>query len=66
MKVAGSYRGRGVHEAARVAALAGGGEIVSTRATGEAAGIALVGAESRTVQLKGIAEPVEVVSIDWR
>ena len=59
------YKGRGVHEAARIAALADGGEIVASRATAEASP-ALAASEPRTVTLKGIEAPVEVVSIDWR
>jgi class 3 adenylate cyclase len=64
-QVGRSFRGKGVHEAARIAALAEGGEILASKAT--------VGSESpypasepRTVTLKGISEPVDVVSIDWR
>ena len=66
IRTGGSYRGRGVHEAARVAALAGGGEIVATRDTADAAGPSVSVADARKVQLKGIAEPVEVISIEWR
>ena len=60
-----NYRGRGVHAAARIGALAGGGEIVASRATAEAAG-ATKTSKPRVVELKGLSEPVEVVSIDWR
>jgi class 3 adenylate cyclase len=60
-----NYRGKGVHAAARIGALAGGGEIVASRATAEAAGATRV-SEARVVELKGLSEPVEVVSIDWR
>ena len=63
-QVESDFRGKGVHEAARIAALAEGGEIVASKAT--------VGSSSqypvtdpRTVTLKGISEPVEVVSVDW-
>lgn len=63
-QVEGDFRGKGVHEAARIAALAGGGEIVASRATvGSASHYAV--SEPRAVALKGISEPVEVVSIDW-
>jgi class 3 adenylate cyclase len=59
------FRGKGVHEASRIAALAEGGEIVASRATvGPSAQYPVT--EPRTVSLKGISEPVEVVSIDWR
>lgn len=60
------YAGVGVHEAARVGALAEGGEILTTRATLDAAASPYATGASRTVQLKGIAEPVEVVSVSWR
>ena len=63
-QVAQNFRGKGVHEAARIAALAGGGEILASRMT--AAGSRYQASEARTVTLKGIAEPVEIVSISWR
>jgi class 3 adenylate cyclase len=60
-----AYKGRGVHAAARIAALAAGGEIVASRETAEASpGVAA--SEPRSVALKGLDAPVEVVSIDWR
>ena len=61
----GSYFGKGVHEAARIGGLADAGEVLASRATADQlSGIS--GANGRTVQLKGIAEPVEVVSLTWR
>ena len=60
-----NYRGKGVHVAARVGALAGGEEIVASRESVAA----LTGVRTQTPrseQLKGISEPIEVVSIDWR
>jgi class 3 adenylate cyclase len=59
-----AYRGRGVHEAARIGALAGEGEVLASWATLEAEG--LDGAGRREVQLKGLARPVEVASVVWR
>lgn len=59
------YRGKGVHLAARIGALAGGEEIIASRSTVEALSGVRTG-ESRSEQLKGIADPVEVVAIDWR
>jgi class 3 adenylate cyclase len=59
------YSGLGVHAAARIAALAGPGEILTSAETvGELAGVET--SDPRTVQLKGIADPVDVVAIDWR
>ena len=60
------YRGRGVHAAARVAALADGGEIVvSSETLADAAAPPPTG-DRRSVPLKGLEEPVEVAWIDWR
>lgn len=61
------YSGQGVHVAARIGAVAGAGEILASSAlvTGIDRASVTVG-EPRTVELKGIAEPVEVVAIDWR
>ena len=59
------YSGLGVHAAARIAALAGPGEILTSAETvGEVAGVET--SDPRTVQLKGIADPVDVVAIAWR
>jgi class 3 adenylate cyclase len=60
------YAGVGVHQAARVAALARDGEIVVTRATLDAIERPIVAGDPRTVELKGIAAPVEVLSVTWR
>jgi class 3 adenylate cyclase len=60
------YRGKGVHVAARVGALAGAGEILATRQSlPDEAGRHSVG-DSRTITLKGISEPAEVVTVEWR
>jgi class 3 adenylate cyclase len=60
------YAGVGVHEAARVAALAQGGEILVTRETLATLARDFPTGQSRTVELKGIPEPVEVVTVAWR
>lgn len=62
-QVENNFRGRGVHEAARIAALAEGGEILASR---ETAGDYPGASGARTVTLKGISDPVEVVAVDWR
>jgi class 3 adenylate cyclase len=59
------YSGKGVHEAARVGALGGPGEIYASLATARLVD-GLAHSEPRTVTLKGISDPVEVVTIDWR
>ena len=63
---ASGYKGRGVHEAARIAAVAEGGEIVASRETADSEGGRFASSEPRTVQLKGLEKPLEVVSIAWR
>jgi class 3 adenylate cyclase len=52
-----------VHEAARIAALAEGGEILASRDT--AADSRFPKSEPREVSVKGISEPIEIVSVDW-
>ena len=60
-----NYMGMGVHTAARVGAVAEGGEIVASVTSVEGLeGLDLN--DRRSVALKGIAEPVEIVSIGWR
>jgi class 3 adenylate cyclase len=59
------YTGQGVHMAARIGALAGGGEILAST-------VSLDGAtrfrlsEPRSENLKGFAEPVELAAVQWR
>lgn len=60
------YGGKGLHQAARVGALAGAEEIIASLETLEAAGRGVSASEPRAVTLKGISEPVKVVAIDWR
>jgi len=62
----GSYRGKGVHEAARIGSAAEAGEILASRATIEASPRPVSASPPRPVTLKGISKPVEVVAIDWR
>ncbi len=64
-QVGKNFQGKGVHEAARIADLAEGGEILASKAT-IGAGMAHPLSEPRTVTVKGITEPIEVVAIDWR
>jgi len=64
-RVGGKYAGKGVHVAARLGALAEGGEILSSRSTVEEVdGIDV--SEARPVNLKGISGAVDVVSVAWR
>jgi class 3 adenylate cyclase len=61
----GNYGGREVHVAARVAGLAAADEILVTVSTTEQDATRTV-SEPRSVALKGVAEPVDVVRLDWR
>jgi len=63
-QVGRNFSGKGVHEAARIAALAGGDEILASRDT--AAGSRFPLSEPREVIAKGISEPIQVVTVDWR
>ena len=58
------YRGKGVHEAARIGAAAQDGEVLASWHTAEPCKFAL--SEPREMNLKGITEPVQVVSISWK
>jgi class 3 adenylate cyclase len=60
-----NYRGKGVHTAARIGAVAGGNELLASRASVEGLPDVPVG-EAQAVELKGLAEPVEVVAVGWR
>lgn len=64
-RLGAGWKGKGVHEAARIAGLAGGGEIVASARTLDARAPYPTSAVRRET-LKGIDEPVEVVTIDWR
>ena len=59
------YKGKGVHEAARIGALAGGEQIVASRETVAAAGH-VQASEPRIVQAPGLAEPIEIVTVQWQ
>ncbi len=60
-----SYKGKGVHEAARIAGLAEGDQILASRETTAAPG-RIVTSQPRTVRLAGLGEPVEIVTVEWR
>ncbi len=62
----GDWLGSGVHAAARIGALAGGGQILASQATLDADDHGYVTSESRTVSLKGISKAVQVATIEWR
>jgi class 3 adenylate cyclase len=60
------YGGQGVHIAARIGAAAGAAEILVSRETLEGVGSGFRLSDPRPQMLKGFAEPVDVVSVDWR
>jgi class 3 adenylate cyclase len=57
------YGGRGVHEAARIAALATGGEVLVSLRTVESAGSRHDVSDTRSALLKGLADPVDIASL---
>ncbi len=62
-----NYVGGGVHVAARVGAAAASEEILVTRPLVNAAGEARYRfAPPRSIRLKGVRDPVEVLAVDWR
>jgi class 3 adenylate cyclase len=63
-QVGKNFSGKGVHEAARIAALAEGDEILSSKGT--AADGRFPVSDPRTVTLRGTSEAMEVVSVEWR
>ncbi len=62
-QVGANFSGKGVHEAARIAALANGNEILASRRT---VSDRFAVSEPRMVTLKGISEPMEIVAVTWR
>jgi len=65
LRCGAAYRGKGVHVAARIARLAGGGEILASRDAVQASGTSVAASVSRAVELAGISEPVHVQRIEW-
>ncbi len=61
----GKYRGKGVHEAARIAALAGPGEILASQGTLAASSKRPDTFDPHPVTLKGISKPIQVAKIKW-
>ncbi|HEY8103601.1 MAG TPA: adenylate/guanylate cyclase domain-containing protein [Gaiellaceae bacterium] len=59
------YAGQGVHMAARIGALAQGGQVLVSVGSLDGAGQFRL-AERRSETLKGFEEPVELAAVDWR
>jgi class 3 adenylate cyclase len=62
-QVGRNFSGKGVHEAARIAALASGDEIYASAMTAVDSRFPV--SERRTVSLRGTSEPVDIVTVDW-
>jgi class 3 adenylate cyclase len=60
------FFGKGVHESARIGAIATGNEIVISASSLEGARCDLPLSEPRDVTLKGLMAPIRVVSLLWR
>jgi class 3 adenylate cyclase len=58
------YSGQAVHVSARVAALAGGGEILATAETLAEAGDVST-SDARSASVKGVTAPVSLAAISW-
>jgi len=63
-QVGQNYQGKGVNQASRIASVAAGSEIVASSET--VAGTKYRISGERTVELKGISQPVGVVTIEWQ
>lgn len=62
-QVGRNFTGKGVHEAARIAALADGGQILASVET--VTGTRFTFGEARSVTLRGTTDPIEVAPVDW-
>lgn len=60
------FAGKGVHTAARIMALAGPDEILVSQESLRGAPVRFPASEPRMLRLKGLADPVSVVSLHWR
>lgn len=61
----GDYGGKGVHETARIAAAAGAGEIVASRAALASAGDRFPVEDERSLTLRGLSDPLTVATVRW-
>jgi class 3 adenylate cyclase len=60
------FFGQGVHVAARVAAAGAAGQILATSRTMASVGDPYSASEAKSLALKGVAEPIDVVELSWR
>jgi class 3 adenylate cyclase len=61
-----SHTGLEVHKAARLSALAGGGEILASADVGQELSADIKLSSPRPVKIKGVADSFEVVAVDWQ
>jgi class 3 adenylate cyclase len=61
-----AYRGKGVHAAARIAALAEASEILASATAVADLASRFPASAARSVTPEGMSEPIDVVSIEWR
>jgi len=66
LKSGEGFTGKGVHEAARIAAAGMPGEIVASRTALSAAGDSFVHTGARELSLKGLSTPLAVATVEWR
>lgn len=62
----GDFFGQGVHVAARVAAAGGAGQILATAPTMATVGESYPASEPKSLAMKGVAEPIDIVELSWR
>jgi class 3 adenylate cyclase len=60
------FAGHGVHEAARIGSLAGAGQILASVSTAKSAATRFSVSAPHSVTLRGVSQPVDVVTIDWK
>jgi class 3 adenylate cyclase len=60
-----TYRSRGIHVGARIAARAGPGQILVSRASLSDADSGFALAHAEDARLKGVAEPIALVTVRW-
>jgi class 3 adenylate cyclase len=63
IQIGHAYRGKGIHAAARIGAVATADEVVASREAADEAGLRF--SNPRTLELKGLLDAVELVTIDW-
>jgi len=63
LETSGTCVGRGVHEASRIAGITSADEIVASTTAFRAAGGGFSASEPRAVELRGLPDPLEVVSL---